>query len=221
VVEVVALLAVRGGAASAGDLLVDLFLPPVPSDAAERLERLVAAARSGLGLARDGTALLRRVGPDRLELHHEVTLDAARLSQAAAAAQRAGPESAERLLRDALALVGPRPCCPLPGYPWLAASGWREEVAAAVVDAAHHLALLALAEGDTVLARWAVDQGRHAEPCAEVLARDLMLACDADGDAAGTVAAWQALEEGLAILGGHEPSEETRELYASLLQRPR
>lgn len=219
-IEVVANLSLRGGTATTEELLEDLLLPPRRPEAAEQLERMLAAARAALGTAGDGTALLRRPRADRAELHPEVSLDAGRLARAAGAARAAPPEQAERLLRDALALVGPRPCLP-PSFPWLATSGRREEVVAGVVDAAHHLALLALAKADTVLARWAIAQGRHAEPCAEVLARDLMLACDAEGDAEGTIAAWQALEDGLAGLGGHEPSEETRELFASLVHRPR
>ena len=220
-VEVLVDLALRGGEASVDELLDDLFLTPRRPDAGAQLERILSAARAALGVGADGTALLRRPRPDRVELHPEVTLDASRLGAAAATAMSPAtpPAVAERLLRDALALVGPRPLGPV--YPWLASSGRRDEVAAAVVDAAHHLALLALATGDVVLARWAVTQGRLAEPCAEVLARDLMLACDADGDHDGTVAAWRTLEDDLARLGGHEPSEETRELYVSLARRRR
>lgn len=218
-IEVVVDLALRRGA-SPDELAEDLFLLPRRPGAAQQVERVLAAARAALGVAGDGTALLRRPFVGRVELHPEVSLDADRLAEAAARARAAAPELAERLLRDALGLVGPRTCLPA-SFPWLASSGRREEILAEVVDAAHHLALLALAKGDTVLARWAIAQGRHAEPCAEVLARDLMLTCDAEGDTEGTIAAWRDLEDGLAGLGGHEPSEETRELFASLLQRPR
>jgi DNA-binding SARP family transcriptional activator len=218
VVELVTYLCLARRPASALELCEVLF-PHARTQQVERLERLLAAGRTLLGLAHDGSPLLARQPEGAVALPPELTCDATRLEAAATAARAAAPELAESWLRDALGLVGTGPCCPEIGPSWWMTSGARESVIATVVDAAHHLALLALARNDSSLARWAVERGRQAEPHAELLARDLLLACDADGDLSGATRAFQELEEGLARLGGNEPSEETRELFMTLTQK--
>lgn len=218
VVEVVAYLHLHGGFASAAELQREIFGHREAAGSLERVHNVVAAARASLGTAPGGRATLTTTPGDSFHLDPSVSCDWDRFLGAVDAACGATPDDARRLLRGALGLVARGACCRgVAGYDWLVADGTQREMLATIVDAAHHLALLALAEGDGPLARWAVQQGSHVEPCSEMLVRDLMLACDADGDREGTARAWECLEETLAQLGGNEPSPETRELYATLL----
>ena len=87
---------------------------------------------------------------------------------------------------------------------------------AEIVDAVDHLAKLAVADEDAGLAKWAIAKGRLVEPTSETLARDLMVAFDAEGDRDGVRRTWAELETSLDRLGGSEPCAETRELYRQL-----
>ena len=103
-----------------------------------------------------------------------------------------------------------------PPWPWLVAEGIDSEIAATVVDAAHHLATLRLAAGDLAGAEEAIGRGRALEPASEILARDLMAVREAAGDTEGARAVLAELEVALLAIGGNEPSEATRQLADTL-----
>ena len=215
VVELLAYLCLHGGNCSVDELAEALFpRSPAPSRIA-RAENVAAAARSALG-SKSARPLLVRRGRE-LVLDPSVTCDWSRAERALLAARLASPEQAERLASAALALLDGSPFAGIvAGYSWLRAQLLDESISAELVDAAHHLAVLHLAAGDIDRARSAIEIGRLVEPDSEILARDLMAACDAENDGSGVRSAFSELERALERIGGNEPSVETRALFEAL-----
>ena len=142
---------------------------------------------------------------------------AARAQRAIAAAARTDPPRAIELLRSALELATGPPCASvLAGFGWLRSEAIADQIEATLVDGAHRLCTLALAANDSALARWAIEVGARCVPESEILARDLMAVCDAEGDRGGVRSAFSELEAALERLGHNEPSAETRALLDAL-----
>lgn len=113
-------------------------------------------------------------------MHHRVGLDYERFTDHLRSA-REHPEEAKQHFRDALALVRGAPFSSTAiEYAWARQLGIRmcEEIG----DAAHSLAQLCIEAGHYEDAVWAAEQGLDADPLAEVLIRDLMVAADATGN---------------------------------------
>ena len=141
-----------------------------------------------------------------------MSLDWLRFRQLAEAARALPVESALAALAQALTLVEAPRSWRKPPWAWLVAEGTDREIAASVVDAAHHLATLRLAASDLAGAEEAITRGRALEPASEILARDLMAVREAAGDPEGAQAILAELEMQLLAIGGNEPSEATRQL---------
>ncbi|MCU1489130.1 MAG: rane protein [Acidimicrobiaceae bacterium] len=217
VTELVAYLALHDHQSELDELRSVVFGRPGAPGSARRAQNVGSLARRCLGRSGDGSAYLPAGTDGHYRLDDSVTCDWTRLRACSRLARRADPRQARSLLSEALALVEGRPGeVGRPGWPWFVAEGLSRRLVADVVDAAHHLALLCLAAGDPAGARWAVGQGRRAEPASDLLVRDLLAVCEADGDLEGMAVAYGELEGALDRLGGSEPSPETRALFHEL-----
>ncbi len=204
-----------------GDVAVDAIADALYARSAEplrheRAENTIAALRSCLGDDASGRPLLKRRG-NTLSLSSDASCDWLRAKRAISASTRAEPSPAMELLVAALRLFdGPVCSAPLAGFGWLRADGIADEIEATLTDGAHRLCALALAANDTALARWAVDLARSCSPESEILSRDLMVICDAEGDRQGVRSTFSELESALERLAHNEPSAESRALYEAL-----
>jgi len=215
VVELLAYLCLHGMTATI-DAIADALFPRSPAPArTARAENAAAAARSALQGVSAHQLLVRR--GQNLFLDPSVTCDWLRAERALHAARFAAPERAERLASAAFGLLEGSPFAGIvAGYSWLRAESLDESIAAELVDAAHRLAALFLASGDVARARSAIEKGRLVEPDSEILARDLMAACDAEADRSGVRSTFSELEKALERIGANEPSLETRALFEAL-----
>ncbi|HLX77992.1 MAG TPA: bacterial transcriptional activator domain-containing protein, partial [Acidimicrobiales bacterium] len=215
VVELLAYLCLHGMTAAI-DAIAEALFPRSPAPARiARAENAAAAARSALQGVTAHQLLVRR--GQNLFLDPSVTCDWLRAERALRAARFAAPERAERLASAAFELLGGSPFAGIvAGYSWLRAESLDESIAAELVDAAHRLAVLFLASGDVARARSAIEKGRLVEPDSEILARDLMAACDAEADRSGVRSTFSELEKALERIGANEPSLETRALFEAL-----
>lgn len=108
------------------------------------------------------------------------------------ASARRHPDSAIEYLRQAVLLVRGVPLsATATEYAW--ATNELYALAQEVVDAAHDLAQLCLADEQHDDATWAAERGLLADPLAEVLVRDLMEAAAATGNTARVHAAMNRL----------------------------
>jgi DNA-binding SARP family transcriptional activator len=216
VVECLAFLALHEGHARVEAIAESLYARSRAELRRSRAENTLSALRACLGEPSSGQCLLFRRG-DEVFLSEAVSCDWLRAKRAIAAAQRADPARATELLRSALELAdGPSCAAVLSGFGWLRAEGIADEIEGTLVDAAHRLCSLALAGGDAALARWAVERGRRCVPESEMLGRDLMAVCEAEGDRRGVRAAFSELEAALERLGHNEPSAESRALLQAI-----
>ncbi len=212
VVEVLAWLALHGYEATPEALQRRVFARAGSPGSPGRVHNVVSAARRTLGEAPGGGALLSTLRGGRYVLNNSVSLDWLRFRQLAEAARALPVESALAALAQALTLVEAPRSWRKPPWAWLVAEGTDREIAASVVDAAHHLATLRLAASDLAGAEEAITRGRALEPASEILARDLMAVREAAGDPEGAQAILAELEMQLLAIGGNEPSEATRQL---------
>jgi len=218
VTELLAYLTLHGHRATPSDAAAALYGREDEASRRHRLANTVAAARAALPARIDGAGALSPLSGGELRLDPLVSLDWTRFSDAVGRARDADPDAAVALLRFALRLLGePVVLGGGPAYDWLVAEGLLAEMVAGAVDAAHHLATLAIAADDFELATWAASRGRLVEPASEMLLRDLLVALDGAGEHAEMRRLAGALEDELVGLGGNEPSPETRALLAELL----
>jgi hypothetical protein len=214
VLELLAYLSLHGGSSPPRAIVQALELREGPGVVERRLDDLWRATRIVLGpsFGRDV------VGIDptgEWQLDTLVTSDWKRFRAAIRMARAADARDAIELLQRALELAEGPPD-PATCYPWLVGEGFVEAMVADVVDAAHHLASLALATGDVALARRAIEQGRRFEPASEMLVRDLLIALESEGRIDELGAAYEEFCATLAALGALEPSEATRALAREL-----
>ncbi len=221
VVEFLAYLCLHGHTATLDELSSTVFGRPDGSPSPSRTQNICAAARRTLGVSHEGRALLPAARQGRYRLDAAVSCDWTRFSQLCALARSSPPDEAIRALRSALDLLGEHVfLASAATFAWAISEGMPEAVTAEVVDAAHHLASLALAGGDTGLAHWAVERGLRLEPASELLVRDGLVICEANGDRGALRQIYARLEADLERLSGAEPSSETRALYRQLLGEP-
>ncbi len=217
VTELVSYLALHPEGVSRRALVGALFGRATLHGAPVRLDLLIAATRRALGSEESGHGRLELTTGEHLRLAGSVTSDWMRFRGALARAHALDPAGAVSLLTEALALLDGGGLARWPPYDWLLAEGLLEELRGEAVDASHQLAVLSLAGGDRGRAARAIEVGRSLEPASEMLARDLMvLAADSD-DAEAARRVYTELEAALALLGGNEPSAETRALYLRLV----
>ncbi len=222
VVELLAFLALHGYAASGDRIRSAVFSRGGRSATLGRVHNVCSTARRALGAAPDGSSYLPAATRGRYRLDPSVTTDWARFEARRLRALEAEPDEAVTLLGDALEMLESPPLADTAcGWDWMLAEGLLATIAASIVDAAHHLATLGLAAGDTARARWAIAKGRSVEPWSETLARDTMVLADAEGDRDAVRRTWQDLEGALDRLDGNEPSPETRALFESLVGQRR
>ncbi len=216
VVECLAYVALHGGRVDVDAIASALFARSAEGLRRDRTENTLSALRASLGETSTGRPLLFRQG-DEVCISDEVSCDWLRAERAIAAAGRVEPGRAIELLRSALELAAGPPCdSVLAGFGWLRSETIAGRIEATLVDGAHRLCTLALAANDTALARWAVEVGAICVPESEILARDLMAVCDAEGDRGGVRSAFAELEAALERLGHNEPSAETRAFLEAL-----
>ncbi|ROO90095.1 hypothetical protein EDD29_7811 [Actinocorallia herbida] len=150
----------------------------------------VAMAADWLGRDGRGRANLYTDERGRLRLGSEVSVDLQQF-QYLLWRSAAEPAAEAAYLSHALELVRGRLLAPRPRgrYSWLAADALEYETTARVVDAAHRLAQIRLAERDPHAAVAAARAGLRLAPDDELLWRDLLRATDSTGDPAALRAA--------------------------------
>ena len=125
-------------------------------------------------------------------------------------------------LHGGLALVRGRPFTVRTGYAWAFADQLVFGAEQLLVDAAHRLAVLALAAQDPHGAVWATGAGLRGRPGDETLYQLRMKAFAALGNRSSVRLAMNELCSELQDLAGiDEPSDETAELYEQLMGRER
>jgi DNA-binding SARP family transcriptional activator len=128
-------------------------------------------------------------------------------------------------LQAALNLIESRPGDDAisPTYNWLRDDyDTYSRIETALIDAASRLGELALAVGDTVLARWAANQGLTVVPAHEALYRLLMRAAHQAGDRHGIESAYDnAVRAAETYDPLEEIQDETAHLYHQLTDRRR
>ncbi len=138
------------------DRLKTVFWPD-GAPAQSTFNTTVSMTRSALGTNGKGELYLPHYAStrQRYRLTENVTTDLARFEARAAFAKNAPTEQAREALADALEMVRGQPFDVGRGYEWAFAEGYVTRAALAVAEAAHHLARLALEEGDESQAEWA------------------------------------------------------------------
>ncbi len=217
-VELVAYLVLHGRRASGERIRSAVFSRGDRTASLGRVHNVCSAARTALGARPDGRSYLPAAVGGQYQLDPSVTSDWGRFEELRLLALAVEPKIAVGLLTEALSLVeGPPLAEALSGWDWMLGEGLLATIVSAIVDAAHHLATLALASRELVLARSAVATGRLAEPWSEILARDAMAVAELEGDLDAVRRTWHELEGALDRLDGNEPSAETRAFYESLV----
>jgi hypothetical protein len=217
-IEAVAYLALHRNGATDDKLKAALWpKPPTPGT----FNTTISLARRQLGQDQDGIPYVLPVRNGRYMVSDAVGSDLDRFECLFAMAKSAPEAQAIRLLSGALELVRGKPFDDTrTGYAWAHTEGFIARAEALVADAAHALAQLHLQNGDAARATWAARKGLLASPGYEVLYRDLMFACEIDGNLAALETIMAELN---ALLDAVDPSDnlesETTELYKRLRQR--
>ena len=218
--EVIAWLATHRGAEPASRLRADVWAGREGS--ARSLNRHLAIARTRLGAGPDGALLLPAGVGDHHRLSDAVVTDVARLEARVGWAATADDAAAVGVLREGLTLVRGRPFTARSGYGWANADQLVFRAEQLVVDAAHRLAVLALAAQDPDAAVWATTVGLRGRPGDETLYQLRMRAFGVMGNRGSVRSAMNELCAQLQDLAGvDEPSDETAELYEQLMGRER
>lgn len=181
----------------------------------------ISLARRQLGTDQSGVSYVPPVKDRRYRVSENVDSDLSRFETLFALAKSASEPEAVRLLSGALELVRGKPFDDTPsGYSWAHVEGFIARAEAIVADAAHMLAGIHLENGDASSATWAARKGLLASPGYEVLYRDLMLACEVDGNLAALETIMAELNTLLDTVDPDDNLEsETTELYNRLRSR--
>ncbi len=188
-------------------------------------DNAMAKVRRCLGSASDGESRLSlATNSGRYVVSDDVGCDWHRVTQLVALS-RSTRNDVDRvaLLETALQQVTGKPGdeAPAKHYGWLRDDYQvYTEIETALVDAAHRLGELALADGHTSRARWAANQGLMVVPGQEALLRIQMRAASLAGDAQGVEAAYRcATASAEALSPWEEVQPETEEVYATATRR--
>jgi nucleoid-associated protein YgaU/DNA-binding SARP family transcriptional activator len=207
----------------ASDKQVMEALWPGQAPNGQRLNKYTSQARKNMGDGPNGAPLFPYVTSGRYRLSSHVTCDYDRFTAAVRHA-RQNPRQARSALAAGLELVRGVPFTTnRPDfYEWTHVEGLFYAVVDEIIDAAHHLAELALEAGDGAQARWAAQTGLKASPISEILWRDLMRIHGAAGDVTGVQRTWTEL---CRALDEDDPDDylhpDTVELYQQLTRRVR
>jgi hypothetical protein len=185
----------------------------------EGFKQAMSRTRAILGVAPDGTRYLPDARGGGYQVGPRVGCDWLRFRRLTARARRAPTADAIELFRDALALVRGTPFQGVtPGtYRWAWSEQLVSDIEVAIIDAAAHLARLALDSGDHETARWACERGRLAVPQQETLSQLKMEAAAAAGDRDALDQAWRETQrDAQSIDELDEPSPDTVLLYQQL-----
>jgi DNA-binding SARP family transcriptional activator len=217
VVELLAFLVLHDHQASIGDVANALFARETPDGLEQRVHHVLAAARALLPHGGDERPLLSTGSGGAITLDRAVTSDWGRISSAITTARAATPDQAIAWLSRAFEGVQAAPILnDMTTYGWMVREGIAASIRADMVDAAHHLATLAIAADAVEEAGRAIDHGLAIDPISEILVRDAMTLRDRLGDATGVNALYESLEGALDALTSAEPSSETRALFRAL-----
>lgn len=200
-----------------GDVLIEALWPGSnPEKSRGTMQTTTWKLRQVLGLSSTGQPHMRDLkGGERLygpALARTVASDLDVLESALTANERDRLEAALALVRGEPFQRAGR------GYEWATSDGLVARAQQVVVDAAHRLAELCLADQDTERARWAARQGLLAVRGHEQLMRDLMRAEALRGNRAGLVAIHNEAAAA-AEADDVELDPTTAELYGELLAR--
>jgi DNA-binding SARP family transcriptional activator len=181
----------------------------------------VSLARRQLGDDSDGVPFVLPVKRARYSVSQNVGTDFDRFEKLFALAKSTTESEATRLLGGALELVRGKPFDDVSsGYAWAHVEGFIARAEAIIADAAHLLAQIHLKDGDAATATWAARKGLLAAPGYEVLYRDLMLACEVDGNLGALETIMAELNTLLDVVDPDDSLEsETTALYTRLRQR--
>lgn len=191
--------------------------PPTPGT----FNTTISLARRQLGGDAEKKPYVLPVTKGRYRVSEAVGSDLDRFEQLFAMAKSTTNTQAIRLLSGALELVRGRPFDETrSSYSWAHVEGFVARAEAIVADAAHMLAQMHLREGDAAAATWAARKGLLASPGYEVLYRDLMLACEIDGNLGALETIMAELNALLDVVDPDDNLEsETTALYDRLRSR--
>jgi DNA-binding SARP family transcriptional activator len=185
------------------------------SRASQTIWNAAVLARKAIGPER----VPRAVNKEQYTLSSEVTCDWLRFEQMgkiARAAELVGEhERAVEVLTRALELVEGAPGAETNYFSWLDREQFSFEIERAVVEVAHRLFGLALAERSFDVAQWSIDQGRLVSPDDGELRRDAMTLAHARGDTIRVASEYAAAGEAVnALEMGADIDELTDATYA-------
>lgn len=189
-----------------------------PARGTSSRNRLTTAARRWLGKDRDGHSYLVPATKGVYALTDTFASDWDEWLALIGTDPTTG--TTENLVR-ALGLVKGQPISGVKEKYYVWAETLRQEMIAAIGDAAHELATRALREGNTRNARLAAAIGRMVDPINEVFWRDALRAEHMAGDSAGVERLVTQLEHALTQIDPDyaEPEPETEELIEQLRRR--
>lgn len=221
--EIVAYLAAHRRGAAVSDF--DAALWPDRPVTLKTRNQAITRARAWLGADEDGVSWLRPMTDGALRLSRAVLVDWELFEALQERSRRPGhtPAAVRRDLETALRIVRGRPLSPLPAgrYGWLAETFLEQEIPSAVIDIAHRLGRMLLADGEAQAAietaRLALEVDRYDErPW-----RDLLEAHHLRGEHRQVEALAAQLRELLEVNLDDELQPETAELLERLVPRRR
>jgi DNA-binding SARP family transcriptional activator len=222
--ELVAYLALHQPDPVTSDRLRTRVLGSQESDAAAKtLFNTVGAARRAMGSDASGALYLPiATKSGHYRLSEAVRVDVADSIALCEIANRSdSADESIALYRSALDLIEGEPLSgALSGYSWWRAEGYEAKVAVILVDAACHLAELAIGHQWFELARWSLERGRMIDPYSELLSRRAMELAASSGDVTRLRREWLECQRLVDELDpGCRPSESTTRLFAELSDR--
>ncbi len=209
--ELLVFLSLHPGAS--GDQVSEALWPGRAATATSNRNQLMSRARRWLGKSASDEDYVPYVTTSTYELHHDVTTDWEIWKSLIGADLEQTPT---RNLVAAMKLVEGQPFdgAPRRRYAW--ADSFRQEMIAAIVDAAHELAERSLSIRDVATARLAATVGEKVDPASEIPVRDRLRAEALANDVDGVERVIARLDDHLAELDEDEPEEETRQLIDEL-----
>lgn len=187
------------------------------SNAQQSRNGLTSKARKWLGNAKTGEPYLPPVGTAGYRLHPDVRSDWDVFVELIGDDVTQTPTKS---LVEALKLVKGQPVSGVKEKYYVWAERIRQEIIAAIGDAAHELATRALRHGDVVNSRLASAVGRQVDPINEIYWRDALRAEHQAGDMAGVDRVVSQLEQHLeSFEDGYEAEDETQQLIDDIRGR--
>ncbi|HUY07458.1 MAG TPA: bacterial transcriptional activator domain-containing protein [Acidimicrobiales bacterium] len=215
--ELLVFLCLHGHEASTSQVRDEIFADFDDRSVARRIDNLLATTRATLGRSPTGDENIWLNEKGIITLDRSITLDWFELLDDITAARNVEGARAMELLDRSLRVIQPgKLLAEVTLYPWFQAMRYGEYIKAILVDACHHLITLAQDSNQPDTLRAALALGHEIEPGSEIIARDLMVVADQEGNGQAIETIFRDLQTTLEKLGGAEPSALTNRLFHSL-----